>query len=90
MAGFATRLLAQGLRRVCRGLSPKKNISLLTLDDGGDGAVAVQNIQQLNATYNPLFYAGVYGNGPAKLPLESNTLTLECLPIHSTDELPFS
>eukprot|EP00667_Euglena_gracilis_P007293 EG_transcript_7365 len=42
----------------------KKNISLLTLDDGGDGAVAVQNIQQLNATYNPLFYAGVYGNGP--------------------------
>lgn len=45
-------------------LPPQRNVTLITLDDFGDGSVALQNVKLLNSTYNAQLIAGINGNGP--------------------------
>eukprot|EP00667_Euglena_gracilis_P013648 EG_transcript_14085 len=67
MAGFSNRSSA-GIRAAFQEANDAavlpRNLTLVSLDDYGLGATALQNVLLLNDTYNALLIAGIYGNGP--------------------------
>eukprot|EP00667_Euglena_gracilis_P003085 EG_transcript_3091 len=67
MAGFSNRSSA-GIRAAFQEANDagvlQRNVTLITLDDFGDGSVALQNVKLLNSTYNAQLIAGINGNGP--------------------------